>query len=184
MVSTSCENLCNLDMMLSLVTAAFLAQAEEQEDMPDDSILEHGQDQSPEETERLKQLRKEDRAKEKKDMQAVKDVVQNVIKSQQEAGNFNKDAQQALKAIQDSVQGFKQTSDDSKEKAEEKAAGANTETETENASKDKAGTESAGTGMSKEKAAQVYVDALEQAKAASTNLAQSRPGRKPLFLVT
>ena len=156
-------------------------QAEEQEDLPDDSILEHGQDQSPEETERLKKLRKEHMAKEKKDIQTVKDVVKDVIKSQQDAGTFSKDAQQALKAISESVHSLKQSSNGDKEKAEGQKADTKEESETQKDSKQKASTESSGTGLSKEKAAQVYVDALEQAKAGSASLPHSKSGKAFLY---
>ena len=156
------------------VTCCLILQAEEQEDVPDESILEHGQDQSPEETEFLRKRRKESKAKENKDIQTVKDVMKDVIRSQEKAGGANKNAQQALQAISDSVQSLKQTSDGDKAEAEVWMAEIKEETVAESESKQTVSTESGATGLSKEKAAQEYVDAIEQAKSASTS--QSKTG--------
>lgn len=75
----------------------------ENEDVPDESILEHGQDESPQETERLKQL------KEAKDEQAqlaikkVKDVVRNAIEEQRHSGgtisNEVRNAEEAIESL-------------------------------------------------------------------------------------
>ena len=143
--------------------------------MPDDSILEHGQDQSPEETERLKKLRKEASEKERKDIQTVKDVVKDVIKNQREAGSISKDAEQAMQAITE--YGKKKALADSAVGVEPlRADKTDKEVESERADKQKGSTEGTGTGLTKEKAAQVYVESLEQAKAVSNNLPQGKTG--------
>ena len=141
-----------------------------QEDMPDDSILEHGQDQSPEETERLKKLKKESVKEERKNIQAVKDVVKDAIKKQKGTGvGVSADADQAMHAINDFGRG--------REAANYAGSGATKAQEAaREGQKKQSPVKKTSPEMKKKKAAQEFVESLKKSKETRASLQRSQKG--------
>ena len=131
------------------------------EEEPDESILEHGQDESPQETERLKQLKKMIKNKEQLDIETVKDVVHSVINQQRKSGGaVAADAQKVEETLR-MLTTQKESSDASSGMTK---SGKAVRAEVQMAKK-------AISEYSKEQASQDYVDSIEKTKVAGYCLA-------------
>lgn len=149
-------------------------QEDDQEDRPDDTVLEHGQDQSPEETERLKQMKKEAIKNEHKNIQTVKNAMSDAMKAQLESGGaVNANAKQVMQALEEydnrrfgsgnAATDSEITKDMASKEVQHELSESTTNAKTE-------------PGLTKSQAAQEYVESLEKAKAASGTNSRAQKG--------